>query len=198
MDELGQVVSASAAAARCAIHPRYLHPKGGPFDAKYFLDLKRHDESFNYKTSVGSREFLPAVADVHEYGCKSAAISNEERAAAGKDVTPRKTAAHYIGFYNIQVADVESQSNEVYSVYVEHWPEKGQKAHCHIVLQENPELSDEQRKLKSFHRTNVITGLWEHMSGPFRHICECDEEHREFLALLDLPDPAVTSSVAEA
>ncbi|MGA1831638.1 hypothetical protein [Rhizobium wenxiniae] len=189
MVEQGQIVSADEVVARCAIHPRYLNPKGGPFDPKYLLDLRRAKDSFDFKTSVASREFLLATDEVHRYGCESAAISNRERVEAGKDVTPLRGAAHYIGFYNAGVSELQIQSNAVYRVFVEYWPEKGQQAHCHIVVAENPDLDEEQNKLKSFHRTNVITGIWEVMDGPYRHICACDEGVCDALEALELPDP---------
>lgn len=187
MAEQGQTLSLDHVVARCAIHPRYLHPNNGQWDHAYLLDIKRVKGSFDYKASVCSREVLPTAEAVHEYGCGSAALSNENRRANGKDVTPLKTAAHYVGFYDVVVRDIVAQANDVYEALVEHWPEHGQIAHCHIVLREKNDLTEDLQKLKQLHRTNAITAIWRSMSGPVRHVCECDEEVRDRLSKLVLP-----------
>lgn len=181
------ILASNEEVARCVIHPRYLHPSGGPFDPKYLLDLKRAGASFVYKSSVAWRKYLPLAGDVHGYGCNSAAQSNENRVANGKPCIPMESAAHYIGFYNIGVGEAQSASNEIYSVYVEHWPENDSDAHCHLVLAERENLNEEQTKLKGHYRTNVISALWASLNGPERHVCACDSEHSKALNNLELP-----------
>lgn len=129
---------------------------------------------------------MPSEDEVHAYGCRSAASSNANKA---EPPVPLEGAAHYIGFYEMSVKDGLDEANDVYDVHVEQVIENGEEAHCHIVLSERPDLTKEQQRLKSAKRTDILYGIWEKMTGPFRHVCECDKDYSKELSAIVLPPP---------
>ncbi|MBP1859781.1 hypothetical protein [Rhizobium herbae] len=159
------------------------------------MDVKAPKGSRDYRSSVAWLTKLPSTEAVHNYGCNSAAISNRKKIEAGKSVTPTKDAAHYIGFYKFSVGSALKHENAAYQVFVEYWPEEGQDEHCNLVLVEKPDLPKKVQELKSFHRTNIIEGIWAAMEGPDRYVCACDIDHSKFLSDLYLP-PAGTQEAA--
>lgn len=187
----GQHLHADEQIARCAIHDRFLTGSADSdervFSEERLLALSRDKGTPNHKTSVGWRKLLPGDADVHGYGCRSAAMSNFKNAEKGRVLVPTQGQAHYLGFYNIDVGAVLRHENEIYKTFVEEWPEEGEDAHCHIVLEEKDGLTKNQQKLKSHYRTEIITGLWGVMGNPSRHICDCDVAYIDTLSSIRLP-----------
>lgn len=181
-----QILSVEEVVARCAINPRFLYPKDNRFDYVYLLGFTKPKGSSTFVTSVGWRELLPQDEDVHAYGCRSAASSN---ATKEPPPPPLNGAAHYIGFYGLRVGDGVDESNDVYDVHVEQLVENGECAHCHIVLTERENLTKDQQKLKSAKRSDIFYGIWEKMSGPSRHVCECDGDYTDQLESIELPPP---------
>lgn len=185
-----QILSAEESVARCAINPRFLYPKDNRFDSVYLLDFKKQKGTSIHVTSVGWRKLLPTEDAVHEYGCRSAASSNANKA---EPPVPLQGAAHYIGFYELSVKDGLDESNDVYDVHVEQVIENGEEAHCHIVLTERSDLTKDQQRLKGARRSDIFYGIWEKMTGPFRHICECDIDYDKELSAIVLPPPGTAN-----
>lgn len=174
--------------ARCVIFPNSLpkvHDDGSYDRTAGLLYLKKLKTNL-YAFSVGARSELPSSADVHDYGCRTAANGNTVRAAeaAAKD-KPTPPKLHYLGFYELGVADASAASNIAYLVYVEPCEENGEKAHCHLTLSEVPGL--DQNTPKSVYRTKVVDHLWRSLRGPDRHTCDCDASVKEELDDIELP-----------
>ncbi len=179
-----QILSVEDVVARCAIQPRFLKDKR--FNHAYLLDFRKAKGTPDYATSVAWRKLLPTEEAVHEYGCRSAAYSNANKP---EPPTPLEDAAHYMGFYDLAVKDGMDEANDVYDVHVEQVVENGEDAHCHIVLTELPDLGKDLQKLKGARRSDIFLGIWSKMTGPRRHVCECDLGHREKLLAIRLSSP---------
>jgi hypothetical protein len=192
----GQILT-EYSVVRCAIHPRFLK-NDGPFDPIQLLDFRRARPAFDFKSSVGNRGDLTTETAVHAYGCRSAAISNDNKVAKNEQVVPLKNAAHYVGFYEIQTTHVAEATNDIYIAFVERWPELGEDAHCHLVLRERDDLSKDLSKHKADRRTDAITAIWHRMTGPSRHICDCDLAVEAELSAVDLPILGLRSDATSA
>lgn len=173
--------------ARCAIFPQFV-PRDGPataFDHRQLVYFRRLPDK-RWAVSVGWRNLLRGLSDVHHFGCRTAANSNARRAEKkGEPLEAIEETVHYIGFYDLDVEFASKCSDAVYEVYAEHSPELGEDAHSHIILDERSNVSNNTPKAS--HRTQIVDGLWKGFYGPERHICECDIDHREFLSSISIP-----------
>lgn len=179
-----QILSGKDVVARCAIQPRFL--KDRRFHHVALLDFRKVKGTPDYATSVAWRKLLPTEGDVHMYGCRSAAFSNANKT---ETPTPLVQAAHYMGFYDLAVQDAIDETNDVYNVHVEQVVENGEQAHCHIVLTELPDLTKDLQKLKGARRSDIFLGIWSKMTGPCRHVCDCDLEYSDELLAIPLNPP---------
>lgn len=181
--------------ARCAIFPQF-SPQGDRESFAYEKLLYFREPAVKtvpktWLLSVGWRAKLAAESDVHSYGCRTAANSNqrksEEAKAKGETLVPLKDTVHYLGYYEFSVEAAASAANDVYDVYAEHAPELGEDAHSHIVFKEKTDLP--KNPPKSARRTEIVDAIWRRSTGPKKHICESDKAHRGYLETIPL-DPA--------
>jgi hypothetical protein len=125
--------------ARCAIAPEIL--KGtfeNAFDSSGLFYFRKCKKTGELQLSVGARDILLTENEVHEYGCRVAAVSNANKAERGKDVIPMETAAHYLGYYEVLTGAAKEAANDVYDVTAYRFEEHGEPAHSHIALNERP------------------------------------------------------------
>ncbi|PBB85739.1 hypothetical protein [Mesorhizobium sp. WSM3876] len=168
--------------ARCAIHPQF-NGTGAVFDHAWLLYFQGTKKKRSL--SVGWREYLPTDADVHAYGCRSAAIMNAGKLQRnGVAPEPLKDKAHYLGFFQFSIKGAVGLANEVYRLSFEHVPEHGEEAHAHISYEELDGIDKNVNKASA--RTDIVDKLWRLMSAPVRHICPDDEPHRADLEAIDL------------
>ncbi|TIO52981.1 MAG: hypothetical protein E5X80_04975 [Mesorhizobium sp.] len=181
--------------ARCAIFPQFSSPQDRESFAYdrllYFREPEVKTTPKTWLLSVGWRAKLPTEAEVHGYGCRTAANSNERRAEdaaqKGRTIVPLQDTVHYLGYYEFPVSAAEGAANDVYDVYAEHAPEMGEDAHSHIVFREKTEL--EKNPPKSVRRTAIIDAIWRRSTGPKKHLCPIDEPHRAYLETVPLEEP---------
>jgi hypothetical protein len=175
--------------ARCAIDPQFRenHSAGAPFDEKRLLYFRQDKQNRRvHQLSVGWRALLPNESDVHQFGCRTAANQNRRRGEKLKRIPqPLVEAAHYLGYYDIAVADALSAANEIYDVRITNIVEEGEVAHCNFDLVERENI--DQNAHKSAYKTKIVVQLWRAASGPARHICEHDQAYRDILSAVHLP-----------
>jgi hypothetical protein len=181
--------------ARCAIFPQFSPQTDRESFAYekllYFREPAVKTVPKTWLLSVGWRAKLATEGDVHSYGCRTAANSNERRneeaKAKGETLVPLRDTVHYLGYYEFSVSSAASAANDVYDVYAEHAPEMGEDAHSHIVFREKAGLP--KNPPKSARRTEIVDAIWRRSSGPQKHICACDGNHRSYLEGIPLGTP---------
>lgn len=184
---------------RSALLPKILAEDGmvapqqvvAPFSPKVLLGGAE-----GFALSVGWKALLPTPADVHDFGCRVAAVANvsaEER--KGEPLVRGDETIHYRGSYELAVRDVMAVESEVFDIAVRHEPENGLDEHCDIELAPKDDSISKNKKSKA--RTGVIAQLFQVLRSPSEHICACDEDLREKLEKYRLPDFQATK-VAEA
>ncbi|RUV02373.1 MULTISPECIES: hypothetical protein [unclassified Mesorhizobium] len=189
------LLGSSEVVARCAIFPQFSkegEPGSFAFEKLfYFREPKAKTTPKTWLLSVGWRAKLPTEGDVHAYGCRTAANSNQRRAEEaqkkGQAIVPLEDTVHYVGYYEFPVSAAAGAANDVYEVYAENSPEMGEDAHCHVVFREKTDLPKDPPK--SARRTKIVDAIWRRSSGPRKHICAADEAHRAFLEAIPLEEP---------
>jgi hypothetical protein len=157
------------------------------FDDKQLLRMSNDKAApRNRLLSVASRSVLQDEAEVHGYGCRTAANRNIGLADRGN--LTEETRNHYLGFYHAHVEDVESCSDEIYETFVIEHEEQGEPAHCNLTLCERPSADDLPDKALS--RTQIIIKLWRIMFGPARHVCDADAAIKDRLGAIILTEKA--------
>lgn len=149
-----------------------------------FESLKTGNKK-NQEASVAWRKYLPLPADVHEYGCRIAAVMNANRIDRGLTLIPLSNRRHYLGYYDLSLSEITSTQTTHYFCNVIHHEENGEIAHCclFIILKED---TPENTPIKT-ERAQIISLLWEKLVGPERHVCNCDAEYYAAITQIELP-----------
>lgn len=177
--------------ARCAIYPKYLDQSGSVFAEEALLSPSKLDPKSKrspYAISVASRTMLASEAEVHAYGCRTAATSNKNKARifADKQREFRRPgdSAHYRGFYDVNVKDILKAANSQYNIKVLLHPEEGEEAHCNVVLDPDPNLTSTELKEG---RLSIIVIIAASLRGPKTHLCKVDTDLADQLKQSVLP-----------
>lgn len=166
---------------RFCTDPQVFHPKRG-FEKRKVVHLTSEDNSL--VMSVAWERYAPTVGLVNAYGCRFAANMNLRPQNQGK--SPKV----YCGSYAMRVRDIRAaiegasrEIPEIVEVRFEHFVEADEIAHMNLRFQIDPTVDG-----GSDTATAIFHRLWNLMSGPVRHVCDCDghlgEKHRS-LQLVD-------------
>ncbi|MBZ9979194.1 hypothetical protein [Mesorhizobium sp. BR-1-1-10] len=160
---------------RSALYPRMVK-SGVVAPEKAVSDFFREaDANGNtiYTISVGRGTLFRSLDHVHDYGCRVAANTNEERAKEkGSPLERPGQTVHYLGSFKLAVSDVLAAPRRLVDLSVVHHPLPGLDEHCNIVMQRN---AIEARKSEvSAERTSILVHLRLSLYDPEPHICACD------------------------
>ena len=181
--------------ARCALYPGFL--KHGAFASEALLDLGRITGGAKPTLSISaaSRTLLHRYSEMHAFGCRLAArINTRKTEKAGRPLSRPRETVHYLGFYELSVAQVLALQIDGFGISVVLMPEDGENAHCNIVAE--PDRTRSKTELSQA-ATDIVVQVSSLLRGPVRHICAADMDLTELLSAISLPTFAAESVSAD-
>jgi len=171
---------------RSVLYPRGF--KDGLFDPAQFLEIQKSDENPGVSVmSISSAFLLKDAGAIHAYGCLTAQRANERIAERSEDSPDPTKRRRYLGYYSFTRRIALGLSSNFHDVGVECRPEDyGDCAHFQFELYQKEVQSATKRDYRN-DKVDIRIALDLLMSGPHRHVCECDEEERSMLEEIDLP-----------
>jgi hypothetical protein len=147
------------------------------FKGRVFLPEKLwyfKEEGGSLYGSLAWDRYLPAIPDVHAYGCRFAFGMNAKKAKDGQ--LKAKDRLFYCGAYNIRGRSVRALVrtpglNQVTAADVFHLVEEGQIAHVALKISTVPDDPHHEGT-----KTAIVDRLWNSCLGPLRHICTDDRD----------------------
>jgi hypothetical protein len=181
--------------ARCAIYPGFL--KDGSFASEALLDLGRITGGAKPTLAISSasRTLLPRYSEVHAFGCRLAGRINARKAKkAARPLSRPSETGHYLGFYELSVAQILALQIDNFGISVVFMPEDGEEAHCNIIAE--PDRTKTKTELSQA-ATDIVVQVSSLLRGPVRHICFADVDLAAFLSEIPLPTFAAESVSAD-
>src|SRR5208283_1667971 len=109
----------------------------------------------------------------------AARINARKTDKAGRALSRPSETTHYLGFYELSVAQVLAVQIGDYGISVVLMTEDGEEAHCNIVAE--PDRTKSKTELSQA-ATDIVVGISSLLRGPVRHICFADMDLTEFLS----------------
>ncbi len=175
---------------RSVLYPRGF--KDGSFDPAQFLEIQTSSENPDVSVmSISSAFLLKGTGAIHAYGCLTAERANAriaERSGTSPDSAKRR---RYLGYYTFTRRMALGLGTALHDVGVECRPEDhGDHAHFQLELYKKDVESASKRDYRN-DKVDIRNALDLLLSGPHRHVCECDEDERGVLEEVDLPSRPV-------
>ncbi|MET0438263.1 MAG: hypothetical protein ABW043_12305 [Devosia sp.] len=189
-------MSSNGAVCRLAIYPRFLRNEA--FDSEALFALGDLDSNGTKGFSVGDRDMLSSIEDVHGFGCRSAAVAraNERQRFVTKNNREPirfQETSHYRGFYDMDADQVRSQGSSIYDVRIVPLEENDEPAHCHVELHvRNYVMKPSDVSIKraiSLERIAILNRFARTMSPPHMTVCGEDLDIAHQIETITLPPP---------